>query len=94
MRIYIAGKITGLDNYRESFDQIEKVFKTFGHEVINPCKLNDIYPQLTWDDYMELDMTLIRSCDAVYFMENWKNSKGATIEHEYTKQLGKEIFYE
>ena len=94
MRIYLSGKITGLDNYKENFARAESVLKSYGHTVINPCKVGDIYPDLEWDDYMCLDMALIRLCDAVYFMNNWKDSKGATIENEYAKQIGREIIYE
>lgn len=94
MRIYISGKITGLDNYRENFERAEVALRSYGHIVINPCKMGDIYPSLGWDDYMHLDMALIRLCNAVYFMKNWKDSKGATIEHEYAKMIGKEIIYE
>lgn len=94
MRIYISGKITGLDNYRENFDRIERILKSYGHEVVNPCRVKDIYDFFTWDDFMDVDMCMIRRCDAVYFMENWKSSRGATMEHEYAKQLKKETIYE
>lgn len=94
MRIYISGKITGLDNYKENFMRAEVALRSYGHIVINPCKMGDIYPDLEWIDYMHLDMTLIQRCQAVYFLANWKQSKGATIEHEYAKRIGKELLYE
>lgn len=94
MRIYLSGKITGLDNYKENFERAESVLRSYGHTVINPCKMGDIYPDLEWDDYMCLDMALIRLCQAVYFLENWRNSKGSTIEHEYARMIGKELLYE
>ena len=94
MRIYISGKITGESNYKELFDEAEKLLEEQGHEVINPAKLDQIYPGFEWEDYMQIDMALLRICDAVYMLKNWIHSKGATIEHEYAQQIKRKIFYE
>ena len=39
MRIYIAGAMTGLFNYREAFLEAEKYIKKLGHIVVNPAYL-------------------------------------------------------
>jgi hypothetical protein len=36
---------------------------------------------------------LMRRCDAVYFMPDWRLSKGARSEHDEAQWLGMKIFY-
>jgi hypothetical protein len=38
-------------------------------------------------------LELMRRCDAVFFMPDWKLSEGARAEHEEAKRLGMKIFY-
>ena len=40
MRVYIAGPITGIMDYKEKFIKAEKQLKEMGHIVINPASSN------------------------------------------------------
>ena len=40
------------------------------------------------------DMREIAFCDAIYMLRDWKDSPGATAEHEYAKACRKQIIYE
>lgn len=37
---------------------------------------------------------MVRVADVVFMMKGWENSKGANMEHNYTKDIGLEIIYE
>ncbi len=83
MRIYISGAITGVDNYKLYFAKAEKELKEQGYEVINPTSFDDLLPQLTYEEYMKLDLCLLDMCEAIYMLKNWKQSFGANREYGY-----------
>ena len=79
-KVYIAGKITGLDNYKELFDRAEKELKNQGYSVMNPSVLPEGFEH---DEYMKICYSMIDVCDGVYFLENSGDSKGAMLELDY-----------
>lgn len=95
MQIYISGQITGLDIKvaEEYFEQIEDKLRQAGHHPINPCKILPYSPELTWKDYMVEDIKAIFNCEAMFMLENWRNSKGAKIEHDLAQHLGLKVYY-
>lgn len=94
MRIYIAGKITGLSEteYRERFMRAQQLIAEKGHKPVNPIYLT-VY-ELGYEDYMTIDQILIDSCDAIYLLSNWQDSPGARREKAYAEYKGKVILYE
>ena len=36
----------------------------------------------------------VARCDAIYMLDGWEESEGATAEHKLAEELGQEIFYE
>lgn len=95
MRIYISGKITGLDikvaqNY---FDTVEEKINAAGHTAVNPMSIIPYNPNWKWEDYMAEDLRILLPCDAIFMLENWQDSKGARIEHAAAKEAGMQIFY-
>ncbi len=48
-------------------------------------------PDGTW---LEGDMEILRRCDAIYMLNNWKDSKGAILELQEASRLGLMILYE
>lgn len=91
MKIYIAGKITNLKNYKEYFEQAEKRLIEKGHLCMNPAILPEGFP---WGTYMPICYAMIDACDCIYMLENWVDSKGAKLEHEYALNNGKKVLYE
>lgn len=85
---YIAGKISGKKNYIYDFVDAEQVFRHLGYVVLSPIK---IPLGLEWDQYMRIDIAMIKEVDTVVFLKGWEKSKGATIEHEYAEENGKTI---
>ena len=94
-KIYISGRITGLDN--------AKVFKLFYDAsltlfnanwcVVNPMTLNHDHDK-SWLNYMRVDLKALIDCDTIYMLSNWEDSRGAKIEHDLAQSLGLEIIYE
>jgi hypothetical protein len=66
-----------------------------GYAVICPHKNTALFdgecPDSTW---LQGDLELIRRCDVVVMMPNWRESSGARAEHNLAEGLGKEIIYE
>jgi len=92
MKVYIAGKITGLPNYREVFAEKEKELIAEGHTVMNPAVLP--YPGFEHHEYMHICKAMIDVCDLVLFMKNAKESAGAKEEMSYAAKAGKAMWFD
>lgn len=90
MKIYIAGKITGRENYKADFKSIEEKLIEQGHTVMNPSILPEGFEQT---DYHHICMAMVDICDAVYFLPTWTDSKGSHLEMGYARAKGKEIIF-
>lgn len=96
MKIYISGKISGLDTNDafSRFCEAEGLLKALGHEPINPMKKVSEQAGYTWEQYMCEDISILFDCDAIYLLCNWQNSKGARIEKAICEVLDKPVFYQ
>lgn len=96
MKIYISGKITGLDiNVAEGyFETVENLLRKGGHQPVNPCKILPYHPDHSWQKYMLADIEALMACDAILMLENWTDSKGAKIEHAIAEKLGLAVYYQ
>ncbi|MBD5437703.1 MAG: DUF4406 domain-containing protein [Treponema sp.] len=95
MKIYVAGKITGLSR-REvegKFRATAETLRNEGHDVFIPSVL-PMYDSVPHEDYMHVCYAMIDICDAVYMMTDWQQSKGARMELQYAADWRKEILYE
>ena len=94
MRIYISGKMTGLDKkeYVGKFNAAEKRLRGEGHEVIIPITVGAY--GLDYEKSMAIDLILLESCDGIYMLDNWKESKGAKTERRHAMSKGIDIIYE
>lgn len=91
MKIYIAGKINGLKNYKDHFNKAEKKLSKDGHLCMNPSTLPEGFP---YESYMPICIAMIDQCDSIYMLNNWEDSRGARVELEYAKVTGKKILYQ
>lgn len=91
-KIYIAGKMTGLPDFgRKHFKKIKKILTDDGWVVLNPA----ILPiGLSDHNYMSICTAMLMSCDAIYMLDNWKESEGAVAEYSLAAKLCLDIFYE
>lgn len=93
-RIYISGKITGLENPEEIFNKAEKILTEQGFEVVNPMKLNHSNHDKSWEEFMKVDLHSLLHCDSIYMLKNWHKSKGARLERIIAKELNMKIYHQ
>ena len=94
MKVYISGKISGIENEApELFDKAENYLMSIGHEPVNPMKLNHNHDK-SWSSYMKEDIKALCDCDAIYLLSNWNDSKGAIIEHAMAEVFNMKVQYE
>ena len=91
MKIYVAGKITGLDGYKAKFEKASKMLEVEGHNVMNPAILP---PGFLHHEYMKICYAMITVCEGVYFLDNWQDSIGAKMEYDYAKAINKQIMFQ
>lgn len=90
-KIYVAGRISNYEGFREHFKREEKRLKEHGHTILNPAVLP---PGLTQEEYMRICIPMLNICEAIYMLEGWETSVGANIEYQLAKQANKEIYFE
>ena len=95
MKVYISGPITGTIDYIERFAKAEDKLAAKGYEVINPARVNSALPRsTTYRQYMDMSLTMLSMCDAIYMLHDWERSKGAQEEFAEAVKSGKEISFE
>ncbi len=96
MRIYLSGAISKIpyEEAFELFEHAERIIENFGHEPVNPMKSAGEYPGKPWSEYMAEDIMILDACDAIFMLQNWRDSDGARIEHYIAAVRGKQIFYQ
>lgn len=77
MKVYIAGKITGNENYKAEFAEAEEKLRDLGHIPLNPAVLPE---GLEKADYMRICLAMLDSADAIAPLLSWTSSDGAAIE--------------
>jgi hypothetical protein len=95
MKIYISGKITGLD-YNEAFamfEAAEDVLKRLGHVPVNPMKKVSEQEGKSWAEYMKEDIPILLECDGIYLLPNWRESRGARLERNIARELDMTAMY-
>jgi len=97
MLVYVAGKYSG--NVTENIEIAKKVaieLWSKGHSVICPHTNSGFFENgssITYDMFLNGYLEIMRRCDVIIMLENWKDSKGATIEYNYAKELKKPIYF-
>lgn len=86
MKVYIAGKITGNENYRAEFAEAEEKLRALGHIPLNPAVLPE---GLEKADYMRICLAMLDGADAIGLLLNWVGSPGASIELSLAQYTGK-----
>ena len=81
---FISGKITGDENYIQKFNEAEEMIeKELGIEVINPACLR-LPESCTWQDYMDLTLTMLDKAGAIILLPDWRDSPEACVEYGYS----------
>lgn len=95
MKVYVAGKVTGLPKNEifKKFNGSVRTLRKDGHTVMSPAVLVS-NPGFEHEEYMHVCYAMIDVCDAVYMQKDWRDSKGARMEREYATDHKKRIIYE
>jgi len=106
MKIYIAGKITGLDEdlAYAKFLMAEAVIEIAEHEPLNPMKLVDqgMFNQdgscRAYSDFLlDAIRVVLKDAEALYMLSNWRDSLGARNQGNasavYRMKAQEEFFY-
>lgn len=90
MKVFISGRITGIDDYKEKFERAARQIEARGHTVLNPAVLPDgMEPK----DYMRICLAMIDTADVVFLLPNYWNSPGAQLEVQYCEYTGKDVMF-
>lgn len=91
MKVYLAGKITGDQNYREKFAAAaKKLEERAGVTVISPA----VTPEgLKKVDYMCICFAMLESADTAVFLPDWEDSPGAQLEKHWCEYVGKKMVF-
>lgn len=95
MKCYISGKITGLpfEEVKMRFEEAEGLLKNLGFNPVSPLD-NGLDDTATWIEHMCADIKLLHECDAIFMLDNWRQSTGAEIEYDFARRLGMPILFE
>jgi hypothetical protein len=89
--VYIAGKISGDPDYRAKFNRARRMLTDLGFRpVINPAELPD---GISYERCMKICFAMLDACEAVAFLPNWRESKGAVREFARALLKGKRIVF-
>lgn len=99
MKYYIAGPMSGYENYNfDEFDRAEKRLLIKGHKVVNPAAIGRVMLKenrdFQYQDFLKADLNELLKCDAIYMLKDWHKSPGALLEHQIAIALRLHIFYQ
>jgi hypothetical protein len=94
MKIYLSGQISGipLNKARKKFAKAAKIAENHGHAAVNPMDHNEYVEGKPWIDYMIESLELLKQCDGILLLDNYKMSFGAKIEKLAAERMELEIF--
>ena len=107
MTVYIAGGITGVENYKARFAAAKEwlLAEKETQEVARGLLKVSPYPTADvvlnpaelpegWPNglYMDVCLAMIRAADLVAFLPGWEQSRGASLEMQYCRYQIKPVY--
>jgi hypothetical protein len=87
-RVYISGPMTGLpDNNYPAFFRAAAYLQSLGHDAVNPAALNHGRDGGR-HEIMRRDIEALLTCDVIYLLEGWEDSRGARLEYKIACEIG------
>lgn len=91
LKVYIAGPITGTDDYKERFAEAEKYLRSLGAIPMHSANLPQGYSHA---EYLYICFAMIDVCEAAYFLDGYSDSEGSKKEFCYAALKNKQLLYE
>ncbi len=84
-RVYIAGKISGLDYelVKVKFTDANTLLLFLGYTPVTPIFLCKAH--WNWWRCMAVCLWNLAQCDYIFLLPDWNNSKGARIERKFAR---------
>ena len=92
---YVSGPVTGVENYREAFDQVCAEYREAGYLVINPCDAFGSAPPDPGDyeKFMRFHVASILTADLMVMLPGWEHSRGACFEKALADMIGLAVVF-
>lgn len=91
MIVYLSGPMSGKPEMNfPAFHAAAKLLRERGHQVVNPAEI-EMPANAKWEDCMRADIAQLVTCQAIYLLPGWRESRGATLEARIAKGLGMEV---
>ena len=84
-KVYLAGPIRGVPDYKERFAETRRFYEQCGCAVLDPSLLPEGMEQA---DYMRIYIAMLQSADFVQMLPGWEESEGATLEKAHADMVG------
>ena len=86
-RVYISGPISGYDmeERHEAFGRVAEMLKDLGYLPISPMN-NGLPDDSSREEHMMVDLAMLMTCEYIYQMRGWTESKGAVLETLVARQ--------
>lgn len=95
LKVYVSGAITGLPSQQveEKFRRAERRLRRGGMRPVCPID-NGLEASAEWRCHMRRDLEMLAACDAIYMLDDWRQSRGAQIELRMAMTWRKMIIFE
>lgn len=96
-KVYIAGPMTGLSEHNfPAFNAAAAAWREKGWIVLNPAESFDGRTDLPYEGYVDHDIDLLETCDAIAMLPGWNgpNARGSVWERAIARRLFKIPVYD
>ena len=93
MKIYIAGPMTGYEDFNfPAFHEAARGLRLLHHDPLNPATSFDGRQDLDYEMYIREAVRMVAAADAILMLPNWAHSKGARMELHVALTIGMPTF--
>lgn len=88
-KLYVSGAISGMPELNKiKFQLATQQLRELGYEVVNPHEICAGIPEAEWERCMKICIVALCFCEVMILLDDWQNSRGATLEFNISRALG------
>lgn len=89
--VYLSGPMSGIPEWNfPAFDAASETLRRLGYRVINPADFG-ADEKWSWADCLARDLQFINHAAIVCQLPGWEDSRGANLEADVARRLGKAV---